>query len=87
MYSFLLQGAIEARPRPEEAYTFFTFNGARPVVVNFRGKDISIKNGQRFGVRPSRNGKHIRLIFPSDPTRVITIDESTANRLARGVQQ
>lgn len=87
MYSFLLQAAdaVIARPRPEEAYKFFTYTGKKPVAVSFRGQEISIGKGDRFGVRPSRNGKFIRLIFPNEPTRVITIDQETANLLARGV--
>lgn len=89
MHSFLLQGAqftVTARPRPEDAYTFFTYKGSKPVVVNYRGTDYQIEKGSRFGVRPSRNGKFIRLIFPNDPNRVLTIDPDTANKLARGVK-
>lgn len=87
MYSFLLSSvAVEARPRPEEAYTFFTYKGASPVGVTFRGKELAINRGDRFGVRPSRNGKFIRLVFPNDPTRVITVDQATANKLAKGVK-
>jgi hypothetical protein len=81
MYSFL----VKAAPRPEEAYQFFTYRGKRPVVVNFRGRDISIGAGQRFGVRPSANGRHIRLVFPGDVNRVITLDLPTAQKLANGV--
>lgn len=82
MYSFML----ESRILPEKSYEFFTYNGARPVTVNFRGNEITINKGTRFGVRPSTNGKHIRLIFPKDPTRVMTIDLETAKKLARGVK-
>ena len=83
MYSFLLKSAI----LPEQSYDFFTYGGSKPVVVNFRGNNIEIKNGTRFGVRKSSNGKHIRLIFPSDPTRVITLDADTAKQLARGIKE
>jgi len=82
MYSFLIQ----ARPKPEAAYQFFTYKGKRPVTVNFRGTDIKIENGTKFGVRPSSNGKFIRLIFPGDQNRVLTIDEATAKKLANGVE-
>lgn len=82
MYSFLL----ESRILPEKDYEFFNYSGKRPVTVVFRGKEIEIKPGTRFGVRPSSNGKHIRLIFPNDPTRVITIDPATAAKLAKGLR-
>jgi hypothetical protein len=83
MYSYLLN----ARIKPESDYEFFTYNGAKPITVDFRGKPVTINKGQRFGVRPSSNGKHIRLVFPSDPTRVITIDLETAQSLAKGVKK
>jgi hypothetical protein len=81
MYSFLM----ESRILPEQSYDFFTYSG-RPVTVDFRGREIKIEEGTQFGVRPSSNGKMIRLIFPKDPTRVITIDQETARKLARGVK-
>lgn len=74
-----------ARILPETDYDWFTFKGAKPVTVSFRGKDIEIKKGTKFGVRPSTNGKQIRLIFPEDKNRVLTIDLETAQRLAKGV--
>lgn len=80
MYSFLL----ESRVLPEQSYDFFIYQG-NPVDVDFRGRIITIDKGTKFGVRPSSNGKQIRLIFPKDPTRVITIDMDTAKKLARGV--
>lgn len=81
MHSFLL-----ARIKPESDYEFFTYNGAKPVTVDFRGKPVTIKQGTRFGVRPSSNGKHIRLVLPNDPTRVITIDLATAQKLAQSIK-
>ena len=83
MYAYLL----ESRIKPESDYEFFTYNGAKPVAVDFRGKPVTINKGTRFGVRPSSNGKHIRLVFPSDPTRVMTIDMETAETLAKGVKR
>lgn len=81
MYSYL----VETRLLPENSYDFYTYVGNRPTTVNFRGKEILITEGMRFGVRPSTNGKHIRLIFSQDPNRVITLDLETANKLARNV--
>lgn len=82
MYSFL----IESRILPESNYEFFVYKGKKPVTVSFRGKEISVAPGTKFGVRPSTNGKHIRMIFPSDPTRVITLDLETAKKLAKGLK-
>lgn len=81
MYSYLL-----ARILPESNYEFYTYDGPKPVTVEFRGKPITISRGTRFGVRPSTSGKHIRMVFPSDPTRVMTIDPDTAQRLAKHVK-
>lgn len=83
MYSYLLR----ARIKSEDEYDFFTFDGKKPVTVNFRGHPVTITKGTRFGVRPSSNGKHIRLVFPNDPTRVITIDLPTAQELAKNVKR
>lgn len=79
MYAFLLKAAV----LPEAAYDFFTYEGSKPVTVEFRGKPIVINKGVRFGVRPSTSGKHIRMVFPSDPTRVLTIDGDTAAKLSK----
>lgn len=83
MYSFL----IESRVLPEKDYQFFEYQGAKPVVIQFRGKPVEIAKGTRYGVRPSTNGKSIRLIFPKEPTRVFTIDLETAQKLAKGIKQ
>ena len=82
MYSFL----IETRVLPEKDYQFFEYNGPKPVTLNFRGNLVEVARGTRFGVRPSTNGKFIRLIFPKEPTKVYTIDLDTAKKLARGIK-
>ena len=79
MYAFL----IEARPFTEERYDFFTYTGDKPVAVTYKGVDYQIMKGMRFGVRPSSNGKFIRLIFPQNHTKVFTIDLPTAKKLAK----
>lgn len=82
MYSFLV---INARIKRPSEYEYFTYQGARPVEVSFRGKPIMIDKGTVFGVRKSSNGKFIRLVIGDDITRVITIDLDTAKKLARKV--
>jgi hypothetical protein len=76
---------VEAAIKPETDYQFFTYKGSKPVEVQFRGKPISISKGTKFGVRKSHSGKDIRLIFPGDKTRVFTLTQDQANRLAKGV--
>ena len=86
MYSFLVIGAtVNAAPKPEEAYDFFVFNGRRPVEVQYRGKPIQVKKGQRFGVRPSANKKQIRMVLGDDVSRVITLTLEQAKQLAKGI--
>jgi len=75
----------DAAIKPEENYDFFTYRGSKPVTVDFRGHPIKIEKGTKFGVRKSANGKNIRLIFPGDKTRVITLSQEQANQLAKGV--
>lgn len=78
-------GLEEARIKGEDEYEFFTYKSSKPITVEFRGKPITISKGTEFGVRPSSNKKFIRLIFPNDKTRVITITPEQANQLAKGV--
>ena len=82
MHGFLLQAA----PKSEQAYEFFTYSGPK-INLNFRGTEKAVQKGDRFGVRPSSSGRHIRLIFPGEATKVYTLDMETAKRLARGVSR
>lgn len=81
MYSFLVRSAI----KPESSYDFYTYLGKKPIEVSFRGKPISITKGMKFGVRPGAGGKAIRLVFPGELTKVITLDLETAQALAKYV--
>lgn len=81
MYAFL----VESAPKDESHYQFFTYMGKQSVPVVFRGQEYAVERGMRFGVRPSANGKHIRLIFPDNKNRVFTLDLPTAQKLAKGV--
>lgn len=90
MYSFLVKAtpvSVEALIKPESHYEFFTYQGKKPVVLNFRGKDVEVAKGMKFGVRPSADGKNIRLIFKDDPNRVHTLTLDQAKQLAKGVQK
>jgi hypothetical protein len=81
VYSFLV-----ARIKPEESYEWFTYNGKKPVMLNFRGKPVTLERGQRFGVRPSTSERDIRLVFKGEPTRVFTLNLKQAKDLAKGVK-
>jgi len=75
----------EAAIKPEENYQFFVYKGAKPVEIQFRGKPVQISKGMKFGVRKSHSGKDIRLIFPGDKTRVMTLTQDQAQKLAKNV--
>lgn len=81
MYSFCVEGA----PKPSSAYEWFTYKGRKPVKLMYRGKEVKVETGQKFGVRKSRSGKDIRLIFPSAEGRVFTLTLKQAQDLAKGV--
>ena len=87
MYSYVVESIVEARIKPEDAYEWFQYNGARPVALEFRGNAVSIKPGDSFGVRKSANGKEIRLVRPNDINRVITLTLDQAQKLAKSVRR
>jgi hypothetical protein len=79
MYSCLV-----ARIKGEDEYDFFTYTGPM-IMLPFRGIEIPLSKGEKFGVRKSSNGKSIRLILGDDLNRVFTIDLETAKKIARSV--
>jgi len=85
MYKFLAVNRILSVIKPDSSYEWFTYKGRRPIDVEFRGKTISIKKGQRFGVRKSANKKQIRMVLEDQANRVITLSLDQAQKLAKGV--
>lgn len=81
MFAYLLKSKI----LPNEHYDWFTYQSAKPVSIDYRGTPVKVSKGTKFGVRPSTNGKFIRLVFPDQITKVFTIDLDTAKSLAKGV--
>ena len=79
MYSCLV-----ARIKGEDEYDFFTYTGPM-IMLPFRGIEIPLSKGEKFGVRKSSNGKSIRLILGDDLNHVFTIDLETAKKIARSV--
>ncbi len=83
MYSCLL---VRAAIKGAEHYDFFTYNG-RTIELPYRGIEIPLAKGQRFGVRKSGDGKKIRLIFENQVNRVLTLDLKVAQEIARNIKR
>lgn len=83
MYSNLI---VKAAPKSAEHYQYFVFKGKKAVDLPYRGIDIPLEPGQRFGVRKSRDGKQIRLIMDDDVNRVFTLPLSVAQKIAKTVK-
>ncbi|QDH83642.1 hypothetical protein [Achromobacter phage Motura] len=93
MYSFCVQSVqrlhaqvqVQARIKDEDEYDWFRYTGPA-TELDFRGKPEALSKGAVFGVRPSSNGKHIRLVFKDKPTRVFTLPMDQAQRIAKHVK-
>src|SRR4051812_44460907 len=72
----------EAVIKDESHYSWYRYTSNKPMHVDFRGKPVTLKQGEIFGLRPSSNGKSIRLVVKSlGVNRVITIDEDERKSL------
>lgn len=61
--------------KTKEDYQWYIFKGNKPMFIYFRGNPVSIKQGDKFGMRLSASGKNIRLVLDRlGVTHVITID-------------
>ena len=75
-----------AAPLPLQAYDWFMYTRREPYVLFYREDKggARITKGTIFGVRPSTDGKQIRLILKeSVPNKVFTLSRDDAKRLAR----
>lgn len=79
-----MYSCVAAGPKGADAYHWFTYSG-KTIELQFRGIEVPLIRGQRFGVRKSGNNKHIRLVLEGDLNRVMTIDLPTAKRIAKSV--
>lgn len=71
-----------------ESYQWFTYTGARPYSLDFRGKPVALKNGDEFGVRWSSNGKQRRLIIKSlGVSKVFTLTDADNTYLAKNSKE
>lgn len=82
MYSALV---VTAAPRAAGAYQFFTYHGPT-IKLPYRGIEVPLEKGQKFGVRKSADGKKIRLIFDDEVNRVFTLPLATAQKIAKKVK-
>ena len=78
MHPFLIKSAPT-----EETFDFFTYQG-KPVTITYRGQDLTITAGTRFGISPAK-GNFAKLIMANNKHRVFTIDVQSAAKLAAGV--
>lgn len=79
MYSYLV-----ARIKGEEEYDWFTYDG-KTINIPYRGVEMPLTKGQRFGVRKSSNKRDIRLVFEGEINRVFTITLDLAKKIARNI--
>lgn len=76
----------EALIKDDSHYTWYTYSSDR--AMNFtttNGKRSSrLTKGSKFGLRPSSNGKHIRMITEEHGTNIVfTITDSQAESLKK----
>ena len=73
-----------AAPKDAAAYDWFTYTGKPLTAENDKGRKLELKNGDKFGVRKSSNGKHIRLVTGAGgPGKVFTCDLPLATLLGK----
>lgn len=85
MYSHLIT-KVAAAIKPVESYQFYTYVG-KPMQIPYRGIEVPLTKGQKFGVRKSANGKKIRLVMGDEVNRVFTIDLALAQKLAKNIKE
>ncbi len=85
MYSHLITKVVAAI-KPAESYQFYTYKG-KPMQIPYRGIEVPLTKGQKFGVRKSANGKKIRLVMGDEVSRVFTIDLELAKKLAKNIKE
>jgi hypothetical protein len=79
------QLVVQAAIKGEEHYQFFTYHGPT-IKLPYRGIEVPLEKGQKFGVRKSADGKKIRLIFDDEVNRVFTLPLEVAQKIAKKVK-
>lgn len=72
-----------AAPLPAEAYDYFLFQGRKAYTLETSRGSLTLQPRAIYGVRPSTNGKFIRLIMLSAPNKVYTISYDEGAYLAK----
>lgn len=86
MYSHLITTPALAAIKPAENYSWFTYTSKKSIDLPYRGIEVPLSRGQKFGVRKSANGKHIRLVMGDEINRVFTIPLDTAKAIAKNCE-
>ena len=85
--SYLLDGEpVTAAVKGAEAYHWFNYTGKRGLTIVHGNKrsEVTISNGDCFGLRPSTSGKFYRMVTVNTGlTRVFTVDPYTYQKLIR----
>lgn len=73
-----------AAPKDAAAYDWYEYTGKPLSAANDKGRKLSLKKGDKFGVRKSGNGKHIRLVTGAGgPGQVFTCELSLATLIGK----
>ena len=76
--------SIVALIKPNENYQWYVWKGTDRPMESKHGIKHTLKKGERFGMRPSSNGKFIRLIFEElGTTKVFTLGEGESMELVK----
>ena len=72
-----------AAPKGTDAYGWMVYIGSKPMDLQSNlGTKLRLEKGDRFGVRPSGNGKKIRMISEElGPNKVFTLEMDIAQKL------
>ncbi len=87
MYSCIVaKTEVTALIKPKGDYQWFTYTGKKPLELPYRGIEVPLEKGQRFGVRRSANKKQIRLVMGDEVNRVFTLTLELAKALGRACE-
>ena len=87
MYSCLVtKTSVTALVKPASSYQWFTFTSKKPIELPYRGIEVPLTKGMKFGVRRSADKKKIRLVLGDEVNRVFTLSLDTAKAIARACE-
>ena len=77
--------AENARIKDDDEYTWLKYTG-KPISLNFRGKEVTLRPADKFGVRMSSNGKDKRFVIDAPGfglTKVFTLTPELEKHLSK----